>query len=241
MLNRMKSDYVSFIILVGGIFFFIEVLFFNTGLIFSFLFSGILLYFGKRKWNGIVGKALFLIGLISFIVTIFNMMAMRFILLATVVYFIYKFFQAKKQPVYLEPTILEATKEVVHRQEQRWFTNKLIGKQNTPDTSYIWDDINIQCGISDTVIDLSNTVLPKGEALIYIRNLVGNIQIHIPYEVELSVRHSGLVGSLVILEMEDKSIFNQTIHFQTEDYKDATQKVKIVTSVMVGSLEVKRI
>ncbi|MGD6874466.1 cell wall-active antibiotics response protein LiaF [Sutcliffiella horikoshii] len=241
MLNKMKSDYLSFIIVVASLIFLLEILFFNTGLIFSFLFSGFLIYVGWKKWHWLIGKALFVIGLLSITFTIFNMMTFNFLLLATVLYFLYKFLQAKKQPVVIQPNILPEREEQIVRNEQKWFTNKLFGRQKTPEQSYTWDDVNIQCGISDTEIDLSYTVLPKGEAIIYIRNVIGNIQILVPYELELSIVHSGMVGSIHILDKEEKSILNQTIHYQTENYKEATHKVKIVTSIFVGSIEVKRV
>ena len=55
---------------------------------------------------------------------------------------------------------------------------------------YEWNDVNIQAGIGDTVIDLSYTVLPKGETVIFIRNVMGKVTIMIPYDVEVSVNHS---------------------------------------------------
>lgn len=241
MLNRIKSDYLSFIIFMGAFIFILEILFFNTGLVFSFLFSGFLMYIGKKKWHWLIGKVLFVIGLLSILISIFNTMTFHFLIVATVLYVVYQYFQAKKHPVKLNPEVVPARQESVIRQPQKWFKNKLFGAQKTPDHSYTWDDVNIQCGISDTTIDLSYTVLPKGEATIFIRNVIGNIQILVPYEVELSVQHSVMVGSTNILEHEEKSIFNQTVHFHTENYKEATQKVKIVTSIFVGSLEVKRI
>lgn len=241
MLNKMKSDYLSFIIVVASLIFLLEILFFNTGLIFSFLFSGFLIYVGKKKWHWLIGKALFVIGLLSITFTVFNMMTFNFLLLATVLYFLYKFLQAKKQPVEIQPNILPEREEQIVRNEQKWFTNKLFGSQKTPEHSYTWDDVNIQCGISDTEIDLSYTVLPKGEAIIFIRNVIGNIQILVPYELELSIVHSGMVGSIHILDKEEKSILNQTVHYQTEHYKEATHRVKIITSIFVGSIEVKRV
>ncbi len=241
MLNRMKSDYLSFIIFVGAFIFILEILFFNTGLVFSFLFSGLLMYVGRKKWHWLVGKVLFVIGLLSISFTVFNTMTFKFLILATVLYVLYQFIQVKKNPEMVRPEIMPKRQESVIRQPQKWFQNKLFGRQKTPEHSYTWDDVNIQCGISDTTIDLSYTVLPKGEATIFIRNVIGNIEVLVPYEVELSVQHSVMVGSTTILEQEEKSIINQTVHFHTENYKEANQKVKIVTSVFVGSLEVKRV
>ncbi|WP_404444848.1 cell wall-active antibiotics response protein LiaF [Sutcliffiella horikoshii] len=240
MLNKVKSDYLSFIIVVACLIFLLEILFFNTGLIFSFLFSSFLMYVGRKKWHWLIGKALFAIGLLSITFTVFNMMTFNFILLATVLYILYKFLQAKKQPVEIQPAIQTEQEELV-RNEQKWFSNKLFGRQKTPEQSYTWDDVNIQCGISDTQIDLSYTVLPKGEAIIFVRNVIGNIQILVPYELELSIVHSGMVGSVHILDHEEKSILNRTVHYQTGNFREATHKVKIVTSIFVGSIEVKRV
>lgn len=241
MLNRMKSDYLSFIIFMGVFIFILEILLFNTGLVFSFLFSGFLMYIGKKKWHWLVGKAFFVIGLLSVFITIFNTMTLKFLIVATVLYVLYQYIQSKNHPATVKPEVGSERHESVIRHPQKWFQNKLFGTQKTPEHSYTWDDVNIQCGISDTTVDLSYTVLPKGEAIIFIRNVIGNIQVLVPYEVELSVQHSVMVGSTTILEHEEKSIFNQTVNFHTENYKEATQKVKIITSVFVGSLEVKRI
>ena len=57
------------------------------------------------------------------------------------------------------------------------FQNKLFGGQKTPDHEYEWNDINIQTGFGDAVIDLSYTVLPKGESVIFIRNVMGKVTV----------------------------------------------------------------
>lgn len=122
-----------------------------------------------------------------------------------------------------------------------YLKNVIFGFQKTPENIYDWKDINIQGGWGDTIIDLSNTVLPKGEAVILIRHLIGNIQILVPYETELSVHHSVLLGSTMILKKEIPSSFNQTMYYYTPEYETAEQKIKIVTSIISGDLEVKRI
>lgn len=95
-------------------------------------------------------------------------------------------------------------------------------------------------GIGDTVIDLGNTVLPKGESVIVIRSFIGNVKILVPYEMEVSVSHSVLAGTGKIFEHHEPKMMNQTVSFQSEGYDQAQQKVKIITSMIVGDLEVKR-
>ncbi len=46
------------------------------------------------------------------------------------------------------------------------FKNKLFGHQQTTEHVYEWNSVNVQGGVGDTVIDLSKTILPKGDAVI---------------------------------------------------------------------------
>jgi len=116
-----------------------------------------------------------------------------------------------------------------------------LGQQKTPIGIYEWNDINIQTGLGDTSIDLSYTMLPKGETVIFIRNIIGNIQILVPYEIEVSIHHSCVVGSTNAFENHSSKMFNQVFQLKTSGYDNAEQKVKIFTSLLVGNLEVSRI
>ena len=239
MLNRAITDYLSYIFIIGFFVFVLEIAFFDSSLIFTLLFSAAFIYFGRIKWHWLIGKVLFVIGLISLILAISGMMTFKFLILATIVYFIFKLAQSKQTPNVIAPSI-ETSNEPLVEEKLNLFRNKWFGTQKTPDHSYTWEDVNIQCGVGDTTIDLSNTVLPKGEAVIIIRNIVGNVKISIPYDVEVSIQHSSIVGSATIFNEEKKGLINTTAKYQTENYQTATSKVKIFTSLNVGTLEVKR-
>jgi lia operon protein LiaF len=47
-------------------------------------------------------------------------------------------------------------------------------------------------------------------------------------------------GTGRVLGYNEPKMVNQTVSFQTEGYDRAQQKVKIITSMIVGDLEVKR-
>ncbi|WLR51162.1 cell wall-active antibiotics response protein LiaF [Bacillus tianshenii] len=242
MLRQKKTDYMSGTLLIGIFILLVEVTFFNRGLIVSLLLSLLLIYFGRKKLHRLFGKVLFWVGVISLFFTVINMMTLKFLLLAIILYFILKYFQSKKEPHYLSPDIRESSRvEPAVIKRKPLFENNLFGQNRTMEEVYEWNDVNIQTGVGDTVIDLSYTVLPKGEAVIAIRNVVGNVRILVPYEVELSVHHSVVAGATTILEHEESKVFNQTISFQTADYDEATQKLKIITSMLVGDLEVNRV
>ncbi len=245
MSNHKKTDYISRLSMIGLIVLFIEVTFFNSGVIFSGFVSGVLIYLGRKKFKGTFGKLVFWIGCISLFFTIANMMTVKFVLIGIILYFVLQYFQSRKNPTVIKPEIEESTTELVTEEPiiktKSLFDNVFIGRQKTSDHVYEWNDINIQTGIGDTTIDLSNTVLPKGESIISIRNFVGNVEILIPYEMEASVYHSVITGSTTIFQHEERRVFNQVLSYQTEDYKGSEQKIKIVTSFLIGNLEVKRV
>lgn len=247
MFKQLKTDYISWILLVGIILLFLEISFFDGGLLFSLAITIGLTYFGRKSYSRKRGKIMFWFGLFTTTVTILNMMIFKFFLLAILAYVILTFYQSKKnpdliKPILVEPAILseESGKEQVLKKGYL-FQNKWFGRQKTPDYIYEWNDINIQGGIGDTIVDLSNTILPKGESVISIRSFIGNIQILVPYDIEISIHHSVAAGRADIFQNQEKMVFNQILSYQTADYQKAGQKIKIITSLITGDIEVKRI
>lgn len=244
MIRNIKSDYVNWIIIAGFILLLLEVLFFNGGLIVTFLLSIGCIYLGKKWKPRVMGKAFFWIGWIWLIITVLNMITFRYFLCVVLLYIIVQFFQSQKHPKQIKPIILEAKTETGSDpfiKREKIFENKFFTSQMTPEHVYEWNDVNIQVGIGNTVIDLSDTVLPKGEAIISIRSLIGNVQVLVPYEVEVHVNHSVMAGTVAIFQDQEQRIVNETIVYETPEYVQAEQKVKLITSVIAGNLEVKRV
>jgi lia operon protein LiaF len=244
MIRNIKSDYVNWIIIAGFILLLLEVLFFNGGLIVTFLLSIGCIYLGKKWKPRVMGKAFFWIGWIWLIITVLNMMTFRYFLCVVLLYIIVQFFQSQKHPKQIKPIILESKTETGSDpfiKREKIFENKFFTSQMTPEHVYEWNDVNIQVGIGNTVIDLSDTVLPKGEAIISIRSLIGNVQVLVPYEVEVHVNHSVMAGTVAIFQDQEQRVVNETIVYETAEYVQAEQKVKLITSVIAGNLEVKRV
>lgn len=245
MSDKKNTTYVSWIIIIGVLLLAFEVMFFNKGLIFSVLISAILIYYGRKRYHRMKGKLFFWLGCGILFFSIITMFAIRLLILAIAAYIVWKFYQSKKQPQTLEPSNLSPgpmiNKEPLIQKQPWLFENILYGHQKTPEHAYDWHDINIQTGIGDTTIDLSYTVLPKGESVISIKGFVGNIKILVPYEIEVSLQHSIVYGSINIFHHEDTRLFNQNFVYQTSNYETSIQKIKIFTSMMVGDVEVQRI
>jgi len=244
MFKNTKNDYVGWLVIIGIVILLLEILFFNRGLIFSLFISGGMIYLGRKRSGKKLGKLLFIGGIISFVLSIVNMMTFKFLLIAILLHFFIQFITSKKQPNKISPEI--STQEPAKQDEtliksEPLFGNLFLGQQKTPVGVYDWKDVNIQTGIGDTIIDLSYTMLPKGETVIFIRNIIGNIQILIPYEIDVSIHHSSVAGSTTVFGNHQSKIFNQVFQLKTPGYDQSEQKVKIFTSLVVGNLEVSRI
>ncbi|OIJ21262.1 cell wall-active antibiotics response protein [Anaerobacillus alkalidiazotrophicus] len=241
--NHQKTDYISWTVLIGLLLLVVEITFFNKGLIFSVIFSGMLLYFGGKRLGSSIGKLFFALGCLVLFFTTINMIVFKFLIFAIIAYILFHFFKSKSRPIVIEPVLKgnSSFNEARIIRRQSLLKNIFLGKQKTPEDIFEWEDVNIQTGIGDTWIDLSNTVLPKDEAVISIRNFIGNIQILVPYDIEISVSHSVITGTTIIFDQADERLFNQTLHYRTENYAIAQRKIKIITSMGVGRLEVKRI
>lgn len=242
---KSNNSLINKALLIGIVLLLIEITFFNNGIIFSLLISSVMIYFGRKKMPRFTGKLLFWIGIASFILNILGMLTFKFFLIAIFIYLLIQYMQKKKGPKEIIPFIIEpvANEGRVEQllKKKPLFENGVISERKTPEHVYEWNDINIQTAVGDTVIDLSYTVLPKGETIIFIRSLIGNLKVLVPYDVEISVNHSVIAGTTKILELEGEKSFNQTLQLQTEGYDKAEQKIKIFTSFLIGDLEVKRV
>ncbi|WP_409273621.1 cell wall-active antibiotics response protein LiaF [Neobacillus sp. SCS-31] len=241
--RKMTGDYMGWLIFGGGIILLLEIAFFNSGLVFSIFLAVALIYIGRKKSPSKFGKFLFWVGVAILIASLMSMITLKLVLIGMLVLVFIQFMQSKKAHKRIAPSI-EVTNpggsgHIVRTKPL--FENILFGQQKTPDHVYDWNDINIQAGVGDTTIDLSYTVFPKGETVIFIRNFIGNVQILVPYEMEVSINHSVMAGSTTIFGLEEEKVFNQVYQVKTADYDESIQKVKIFTSLVVGNLEVSRI
>ncbi|MGP7818320.1 cell wall-active antibiotics response protein LiaF [Niallia sp. 01092] len=243
MFHRLKKDYTNWVIVIGGFILLLEVFVFNPGLIFSFLVSIGMMYFAKQsKWK--IRKVIFWIGFFILLMSVLHMVTVKFILVSIVFYYFIQLVQKKKDIEVIKPIILDKneteTKEDLYKKKPM-FQNTFFQRNETPDHVYEWNDVNIQVGVADTIIDLSYTVLPKGETVIFIRNLIGNVKVHVPYDMDVSINHSVLFGSYDIFGEQENNVLNRNTQLRNAAFDLAETRVKIFTSCIVGSLEVKRI
>jgi len=243
-MKNFKDNLESPIFLIAILFLAIEFILFGGGLLVSLGVGAIFIYFGKNMNYKKNGKILFWIGVGIIVLTVLSMVTIRLFIIGFIIYLIYEYYKTRKVPNVIQPvTIIEEVSnpydEPIIRRKP-FIQNMIFGTQKTPEKPYIWSDVHILLGVGDTIIDLSNTVLPK-EAVISIKGIAGNIQIYVPYDVEVSIIHSTLYGYTKIFNEMDERIINESTQYETLNYHTAGQKVKILTSLLVGKIEVRRI
>lgn len=244
MFKKLSTDTINWIIIIGVILFIIEIAFFHGGIIGTAIFTGFLIYIGWKNYTTLFGKISFWVGLVGFIFAVLNMIAVRFLIIVFIILLLIDYLKSSKETSRIHPTIYieqnnEAKEPII--KINPIFKQIFYGNQHTEETAYEWEDINIHGGIGDRIIDLSNTVLPEETAVISIRHLVGNIVIYVPYEVEIMIHHSAIFGRSYILNEFNHNLMNQIISYKTENYDTNYPRVKIITSIVSGNIEVKRI
>ncbi|MRH44057.1 cell wall-active antibiotics response protein [Aquibacillus halophilus] len=239
MINRTKIDIVDILLMATIILFLVELIFIDTGLLIFIAICSALIYFGKNSYYRTRGKVMFWLGISFIVLTVTNTTAFKFLLITVVIFLALKWYKSKQQPNYIKAK-LDEDPQPEQIQQRQIFTNKWFGRQRTSKHAYEWQDVNIQAGIGDTIIDLNYTVIPKNEPVIFIRNIIGNVQIIVPYDVEISLNHSVMFGSIDVIGHVETNVWNKILHLQTPNYQTSNQTVKIFTSMVVGKIEVKR-
>ncbi|WP_010096343.1 cell wall-active antibiotics response protein LiaF [Ornithinibacillus scapharcae] len=241
MFKKLKTDTFNWIVIVGVILLIFEIIFHFGGAIIPAVFSAIFAYIGWKNFQHLWGKVLFGIFVIFFVFSILNLWAVRFLIVVAIILWLKDYSESKKRKDF-EPNL---PSDVIHQDKlvkiKPLFTNTFFDDVRTEDIAYQWRDVNIHGVFGDRVIDLSNTVLPNDTAIISIRHLIGNIEIYVPYEVEVSIHHSSVFGRAFIFNEEDRNLVNKSLLYQTENYDTTYPRVKIITSLFSGDIEVKRI
>lgn len=246
MFKKVKTDVISWIFLIGISLIVIEIALSGGGIIYSLAFALGMIFVGKRYFHRVFGKILFILGILNIIGTVLSMHVFQFFIIVVIGYFLLTYYQSKNHPKWVQPFFVDEPNTEVKTEPlikgDFLFHNKFIGHQKTPNEPYEWHNMNIQTGVGNTVIDLSQTIIPKDHAVISVRSIVGNIQILVPYGVEVKIHHTVMAGRTEVFGHRfDEKLFNQVYMYETEEFAEATQKVHIVTAVIVGDIEVRRV
>lgn len=118
------------------------------------------------------------------------------------------------------------------------FRSSIIGDFHLINHRFELDDMNLSTAIGDVKIDLSKAIIPEGETTISISGMIGDIDIYVPYDLDVSVAGSVTLGELRLFGHKQSGIGRQ-VNLASKDYKQATRKVKISVSLLIGEVDVR--
>ncbi|MBW8348699.1 hypothetical protein K0H71_04435 [Bacillus sp. IITD106] len=238
MKNMSKTSLIGWFMLISAIGMGIEILF-NWRLFIPLVIGCFLLYTAKNRRKK--SSARLIIGLFLIVIPILSSAFLKFFIFVAVIYALIEYSKTKKHSrTIVVQTVEPEPKSSLFKKKQPFIKNILFGSQKKVNEVFEWDDINIQCGLGDTVVDLGMTMLPPGESTVVIRSFIGNVQLLVPFDASVVVNHSGISGKLKVFD-EETEIFNSNIIYHPDSNEEAVRTIKIITNVMIGNVEVRRI
>src|SRR5690625_2149607 len=141
MLKKVSTDTLNWIIIIGVILFIIEIAFFGGGAITGAIISGLLFFVGWKNYSYMWGKVLFWIGLVWLIFAIFNMIAVRFLIVALLILLLMDYMKSKQNPKRFEPTVdIDGNKDVQEPvvRLHPLLRQILYGDESTENQAYEW-------------------------------------------------------------------------------------------------------
>ena len=212
---------------------FIEATIFGNGSIVLVLLGIGMMYFSLRKRT----RFLFWSGLILLILAVFSMWSLRLLLLAMMGYILYKLWKNEPIQKMVRPfdTVYKETPNSI-------IQNKLFSSQTTPFNAYEWQDVHVQSFYGEQVIDVTQTVLPKGTSFVSIRQSLGKVTIYVPYEIPVRLHYATIIGEADIFGRGIQRLWNQSVLVKDGYLEDVTyaSELVITVSAWIGDIEVIR-
>ncbi|WP_096201463.1 cell wall-active antibiotics response protein LiaF [Bacillus sp. FJAT-45350] len=227
---------------------------FNLGSIIGPLIFFVIGLFFYQKQRKVISLIFFLIAVIALFENVFRINIAGILVALAFIYFGYRLLTGSQKrskedddwfSEEIDKTIYEE-KSVKQKEEKKkekiltapTFKSTFIGDLHLLHHQFELRDMNIRNGIGDIKIDLSKAIIPEGETVVIIQGWIGDIDIYIPYDLDVHVQSMVTIGDLNVLESR-QSGFNPTIEYSTSDYKEAERRVKIVLSLFIGDIDVR--
>lgn len=220
---------------------------FNNQFSVFMLLLGVVTIFLRPQVDGKSQNTLLIVSLIAFALALISSQVLWLVLIVFFVLIIGAFpeaFQTIRQVITEKKDSSKETEFVmVQFNEEDQNTgeiskNRWIGDDiDSTEDIYSWEDINFSKALGNTIFDLGNTILRKEQNIILIRKGIGNTKLIIPKGVAVSLDISMLFGKLAIQD-EEILLRNETFKWKSENYDRQNRKIKLITNVLVGEVEV---
>lgn len=238
MKNFSRNSKMGWAILLAGIGLALELLL-NWWLFVPLLIGCFIIYYWKSHKHKESKKIYLIIGVSLVVIAIICTAVFKIFIFAAAIYALIQYSKTKNQPKRINVYTIPPDHQTKVTRKTPFIKNMLSGNRRIVNEIFEWDDINIQSGFGNTIIDLGMTMLPPGESVVLIRGLIGNIQLFVPIDASVTINHSAISGKLNIFNQEEELLNSNVIYYSDGDDK-TSRRIKIVTSVIFGDVEVRR-
>ncbi|MHB1454012.1 MAG: cell wall-active antibiotics response protein LiaF [Saccharofermentanales bacterium] len=119
---------------------------------------------------------------------------------------------------------------------------QFIGELRLGDKPWAPESSDYSVNIGDMNVNFTTAILQDGETVFHLTGWVGNMDILLPEELAVDIDATVNVGSVEFFGEEEQSgISRSNIKFCSDGYDTASKKIKIVASLNVGEISVKRV
>ncbi|MFZ3578681.1 cell wall-active antibiotics response protein LiaF [Virgibacillus sp. DJP39] len=115
-----------------------------------------------------------------------------------------------------------------------------IGDHQFTDPNWKVEPMDLYNAAGDYYIDFSKGFIPEKEIPITINSWAGDIQILMPENVACRIDASVKAGEINVMGQTSEGI-NRKVHYQCEDYEEATRKLTITLKLKAGSVRVDKV
>lgn len=98
-------------------------------------------------------------------------------------------------------------------------------------------DLDIWYGIGEVKIDLSRANIPENKSTIIINGWIGDVDIFVPYDLDVSIIARVGVGEIKIFGNKESGL-NRSTAVETNGYHKEIKRVEIVVNLFVGDIDV---
>lgn len=98
-------------------------------------------------------------------------------------------------------------------------------------------DLDIWQGIGEVKIDLSHANIPDKKSTIIINGWIGDVDIFVPYDLDVSIIARVGVGEIKIFGNKESGV-NRSTAVETNGYRKEIKRVEIVVNLFIGDIDV---
>lgn len=239
---------------IGILFNTLGIMHFHPGKLFPFLvlyFAVRLLERGKRIFGGI----LLLFGVLFFLDAWLSIRVgdiIGFVISIAIMYWGWQFIRSKKKEIELPPASIPHATTQTHietdpvspHQSGSDYTmgfpevkQSLIGNLFLTGNRWELKDMNIWHGIGEVKIDLSRALIHHGETVVMLNGWIGDIDIYVPYDLEISFIAQVNVGDIDVFGNKQGGL-NRSVSLTTSNYQNAERRVRIIVNLLVGDIDI---